>query len=310
MAPLIERALQCGGGLSGMNPNMLSQFALCIGKLGAGLNSDTELILKRAVSQPLDVLSNESLIMLLHGLGDLGPSAADLVTPVIEEVVRHERLQSLEPRDVALAVYTLGQIRSGEARIMDQLLWEFTKAGVLQNASNTTLSNVMYGLGQLRHVPSEGVIVLLENELARDTRTEAYLFHEIVSIVHSLGLLRLEKRGRVAVVADTLAKLAVEPDRLLQGTNVELACLLYGLCHLRYKNPVVLEPLMSKLVEENRLAQFSNKDVCNILYAIGQMGFSHKEHVKPLVDEAKQTGRIARYSAVQVDSQELDKQTS
>lgn len=286
-----------------MTPQMLSQFVHCIGKLGSGLNPDAELVLKKAVNQPLDPLPKESLIMLLQGLGELGPPAADFVTPVMEEVVRQERLKTLESRDIGLAIYTLGQIRSGEARIMDILLWEFTKTGVLQNASNATLSNVMYGLGQLRHVPSEGVLVMLENELGRDTRAKAYLFHEIVSIVHSLGLLRLEKRGKVALITDTLAKLAVKPERLLQGSNVELACLLYGLCHLRYKNPNVLEALMSKIVEENRLQRFSSKDICNILYAIGQMGLSQKEHVKALVDEAKQVGRIPRYSALQVGFQ-------
>ncbi|GMH43901.1 hypothetical protein BSKO_11835 [Bryopsis sp. KO-2023] len=302
VGPLLERSLQSANNATSLDLNMVSQFALCVGKMGVGIRGEAENLLKRALSKPLDSLSSEGLVTLIHGLGDIGASARELLAPVIEEFVKPGRLQSFTPHDISIGMYALGQIRDCDQRIIDKLIWEFTRKGFLEKAGNEALSNVIYGLGQLRHVPSEGVVVLLEGEISKPDRVEKYTFQELANILHSLGLLRLEKRERVAEITDMLAKLAVSPPKLSQSRDMELACMLYGLCHLRYKNPDVLGPLMSTLSEENRLGGLSNKDICNIIYAVGQMGYDRPDHIAPLVKEAGALDRMAQFSPVQVST--------
>lgn len=280
------------------DPEVLCQYVFSFGKFKmpfCGSVRDVAMTLLESEDK-LKTLTDRGLGMLIYGLGQMGsdvvPHMRSVLNLLSEGIGRVERFSI---QDLAMLIYSFGQMRLEDYELMDRMLQAFTRPDRIFKATPRHLSNLMYGLGQLRYPIKDLPLEMLESELVRDIRVRSFSGQELANLILSIGLLNVDHRPGMQRVVEKLIQEAIRAERLAQFNELELNCFLTGLSHLHHRDPSVLVPLLEEMTQPARLERFKENEIASAMHVIAQLGVCPDEICEKLLLEARKPERLQRY---------------
>ncbi|GMH40589.1 hypothetical protein BSKO_08493 [Bryopsis sp. KO-2023] len=270
-------------------------------KMGFSNSMDVTPIMEAATeSGRLKKCSEDYLAWVAHSIAALNVRAIEnpLVGVLFDEILKESRLRNLSIDNIARIVYTLGKIKQGEG-ILVRLIFEAADRG-LENCSEHSLSNIIFGLGGFSFPKSASILFLIEEVLKPD-RIDRFSTHTVVTIL--LGLAQLgawkDKHLELTPIFDTIKR----RREFLKPTDVSkilhsLACIgcrdidlvdimaetftsceemlgscdestlstvMHSLSRLKFEKGGVWERLWKEAGQEERMLKFSNEAMSNML---------------------------------------------
>ena len=289
-----------GRNMAEMDGEILAQYIFCLGKFKIPFRGPTEEVVAEILEVPakLKNLSHRGLGMLIYGLGQMGHEMTPHMKPLT--AILQDGIGTVERfsvQDLAMLIYSFGQMRLDEPALVDRILDSFTRPDRLMKTTTQHLSNVMYGLAMLQHRIHNSALEILEGELARDSRVKSLTSQELANLIFSIGMLQIDDRPGIQRLVEKLTDEAILPERLTQFREMELNCVLTGLSHLRYREPTILVPLLEEITHPARLKQLKDQEIASVVHVMAQLGICPDELCEKLLDEAQAAERLNRYDA-------------
>ena len=197
--------------------------------------------LLNAFLHPKVTLSSVNTACILLNLALLNCWKRPYVDLLMQQVSNEANLDHYGMWEVGVIAYVMGRMKHGDRSVL-ALLCEQLTTERLQDASDTDLCNLVYGLAYLRHKAEAAVMPLL-SEVVKNSRCEGYSNRHLVRLMQSFAEWQIADPCQFAGLSEQMRK----KERLQSMRSLQLLYVLKALARLQLFYGDIVDGILNEL---------------------------------------------------------------
>eukprot|EP00803_Ostreobium_quekettii_P005283 evm.model.scf_37.9 EVM.evm.TU.scf_37.9 scf_37:71456-73523(+) len=219
------------------------------------------------------------LSLTMYSLGRLGNAAikkeimkpygvffgvSELLTALLDEVCKEERLPKFSEHNLALVWLGLGNLKYRNDTYLAKIGPETVRKERLSSFTEPALCDVVWGAGLLNYKSPEFFDPLI-SEVTSTQRLKAFTLAQLVSLTHALGLLGCSSEMPLKALGQEIT----QSDRLPYFKESGLAIIVKAWAAMCYCDHVPLTRIADEISKQKRVLAFTEQDLNYIAKPFG-----------------------------------------